>query len=86
MSDPVGLSTESQYYYDEYIYFQVPKGFQRVYRYLYSAIPKSIIIWHYTVYVRNSTRTRTAVKLVILVTCAHRSGRQIDWGPMAQRN
>ena len=42
-SDSVGLSTESQYYYDKYIYFQVPKGFQRVYRYLHSAIPKSII-------------------------------------------
>ena len=48
-SDSVGLSTESQYYYDKNIYFQVPKGFQRVYRYLYSAIPKSIIIWQYTV-------------------------------------
>eukprot|EP01043_Picozoa_sp_COSAG02_P028281 COSAG02_NODE_1708_length_11229_cov_14.784097_2_plen_101_part_00 len=30
LSDSVGLSTESQYYYDKYIYFQVPKGFQRV--------------------------------------------------------
>ena len=49
LSDPVGLSRESQYYYDKYIYFQVPKGVQRVCIYSYFPFPKSIIVEHYTV-------------------------------------
>ena len=32
------------------IYSRSPKGFQRVYRYLYFPFPKSIIVWQYTVY------------------------------------
>ena len=54
------------------IYSRFPKGFQRVYRYLYFPFPKRLIIRHYTVSDLQSARATDARAGSPSVSVSHR--------------